>query len=146
MRKYVFIGCGCFVGAILRYLIEGIKITGYHENVPLNTLFINISGAFLMALILTVAFEIWVFDSDIRLGLTTGILGAYTTFSTMCKEASTLLFQGDYFSAISYLTVSTILGLGAVYIGIVVAHEVGLKLLQKKKNDDTVNGDESGVD
>lgn len=144
MRKYIFIGCGCFVGAILRYLIKGIKITGYHEDVPLNTLFINISGAFLMALILTIAFEIWTFDSDVRLGLTTGMMGAYTTFSTMCKETSTFLFHGEYFSATSYLTVSTIFGFGAVYLGIVIAREIGSRLLQKKKHKDITYEDREG--
>lgn len=133
MRKYVFLGCGCFGGAIVRYVFEGMKISGYRGNIPLITLFINISGAFLMGFLLTFFGEIRDFDADLRLGLTTGLLGAYTTFSTMCKEISGLLFRGEYFSALSYLTVSTVLGLGAVCFGTVAARRFASWVLRKKQ-------------
>lgn len=133
MRKYVLIGFGCFIGAVLRYLAEGIQIYNYHEDVPLNTLFINILGAFIIALILTFAFEIRTFDPDVRLGVTTGLLGAFTTFSTLCKETIGLMRSGEYFSAISYMTISIVLGLGAAYFGIVVSREIGSKLFRKNK-------------
>lgn len=129
MRKYVYIGIGGILGAILRYYIKNIQIYHYKEVIPLNTLLINISGSFVLALILTIAFEVWEFDSNIRLGIAAGFTGAYTTFSTMCKETVTLINNGYYFSAVSYITVSTILGLGAVYFGIVVAREVKSKLV-----------------
>ncbi len=147
MRKYIYIGCGSFIGAVLRYLVKNIQIYSYHENIPINTLFINILGAFIMAFILTIAFEVWAFDSDVRLGLTTGLLGAFTTFSTLCKETVVLLQNGDYFSAISYMAISTILGLGAAYFGIVAARELGSKISHKKAAldaDKTLN--ESDVD
>jgi len=137
MRKYIYIGCASFIGAVLRYLVKGIQIYNYHENVPINTLFINVLGAFIMAFIMTIAFEVWAFDSDIRLGITTGLLGAFTTFSTLCKETVVLMQNGDYFSAISYITVSTMLGLGAAYFGIVVARELGSKINLKKTTSDT---------
>lgn len=128
MRKYIYIGCGAFVGAITRYLLAGVTFPFYRGNLPLNTLLINVSGAFLMAFLLTVAYEVWTFDASLRLGLTTGALGAYTTFSTLCKETSLLLFRGDYVSAATYLTVSVALGLGAAYWGTVAARELGLRL------------------
>jgi len=133
MRKYIFISIGGILGAICRYLIKGIHIYHYHENVPINTLMINITGSFVMALILTIAFEIWEFDASIRLGIATGFLGAYTTFSTLCKETVGLLHEGDYFSAISYITVSTMIGIAAAYFGIVLAREVVSKLIKKEK-------------
>lgn len=131
MRKYVFISIGGILGAIARYAIEGIHIYRYHENVPINTLLINITGSFLLALILTTAFEVWEFDADIRHGLATGFLGAYTTFSTLCKESVNLLKEGFYFSAVSYITVSAMLGLAAVYFGTVLARELVAKLMNK---------------
>ena len=133
LRKYIYIGCGGFAGAILRYLIKQIHIQNYRENIPLNTLLINISGAFVLALVLTIAFEVWEFDPDIRLGITTGFMGAFTTFSTMCKETVELMHSGYYFSAISYITISTMLGLGLTYFGIVLAHKIGSKIMNKKK-------------
>lgn len=150
MRKYIFIGIGGILGAILRYYIEHIQIYHYKEAVPLNTLLINVSGSFLLALILTIALEVWEFDSDIRLGIGTGFLGAFTTFSTMCKETVLLLKGGDYYSAISYITVSTMIGLAAAYLGIVIAREVVAKKVEGKKNgslsqQDSVGDLEEGV-
>jgi fluoride exporter len=135
MRKYIFISIGGILGAILRYLIKEVHIYHYHENIPLNTLIINITGSFILALILTTAFEIWKFDADIRLGIATGFLGAYTTFSTLCKETVGLIHEGFYFSAFFYLTVSTILGLASVYLGIILAREVVSKLVKKDKGE-----------
>lgn len=136
MKKYICIGVGGFIGAILRVLIERIHIYNYKENIPLNTLLINITGSFLLALILTVAFDVWEIDADIRLGIATGFLGAFTTFSTMCKETVNLIGSGEYFSAVSYITISTVLGLSAVYFGIVVAREVIAKLIKKGTADE----------
>lgn len=136
MRKYILIGCGSFIGAVLRYLVKGIQISGYHENIPINTLLINIFGAFLIAFLLTIAYEVWEFDSDIRLGLTTGLLGAFTTFSTLCKESVGLLQSGLYFSAISYMTASVMLGLAAAYFGVVLARQIGVKVTKKRENAD----------
>lgn len=131
MRKYTFIAIGGILGAILRYMIKNIHFYHYKEVVPINTLLINVSGSFMLALILTIAFEVWELDADIRLGIATGFLGAYTTFSTMCKETVNLMRKGYYYSSISYICFSTILGLSAAYFGVVLAREVISKLAQK---------------
>lgn len=134
MRKYLYIGCGSFVGAALRYLIKNIQVCGYQENIPINTLFINVLGSLIIAFISTVAYEVWAFDADLRLGLTTGLLGAFTTFSTLCKESVGLLQSGYYFSAILYMTVSVVLGLSAVYFGVVAARKIGAAVDKRRKN------------
>ena len=135
MRKYVFISIGGILGAILRYLIEGVHISHYNKSMPLNTLIINVAGSFILSLFLTIAFEVREFDANIRLGIAIGLLGAFTTFSTLCKETVGLLHEGDYFSAISYITVSTMIGLAAVYFGIVLAREVVSKLFKNNKGE-----------
>lgn len=135
MKKYVFISIGGVLGAIARYMIENIHLYRYHENIPINTLLINVTGSFLLGLLLTVAFEVWKFDADIRLGLATGFLGAYTTFSTLCKESVGLLREGFYFSAVSYITISVVLGLAAAYFGAVLAGEAIARLVKKDKKE-----------
>ena len=135
MRKYIYIGAGGFLGAILRYYIKNIHIYHYKELIPLNTLLINITGSFILALVLTISYEIWDFDSNIRLGIATGALGAYTTFSTMCKETVSLMQTGDYYSAISYITTSTFIGLAAAYFGIIIAREAVSKLVNKEDHE-----------
>lgn len=149
MRKYIFIGIGGIAGAVLRYVLKGIPIYHYHENMPLNTLIINVTGCFILAVVLTVAFEVWKFDAAIRLGIATGFLGAFTTFSTLCKETAGFIQQGYYFSAVSYITVSAMIGLAAVYFGIVVAREVVSELVKKDKagfEEGTEDGAEGGVE
>ncbi|MHC1720030.1 MAG: fluoride efflux transporter CrcB [Clostridiaceae bacterium] len=129
MKKYAYIMVGGALGAVLRLAIENTHIWNYHENIPLNTLIINITGSFILALFLTIAFEVLEVDADLRLGVSTGFLGAFTTFSTLCMETVMLLSGGEYFSAISYVTMSTMLGLAAAYFGIVLARESVSKLL-----------------
>jgi len=135
MKKYILIAIGGMIGAILRYFIKNIHIYNYKEAIPINTMLINVSGSFLIALILTISYEIYEFDADLRLGIATGLLGAYTTFSTLCKETVNFTVQGDYYSAISYIGFSTIFGLAAVYFGVILAREVVSKYVHH--NDDS---------
>lgn len=136
MKKCLYIGLFGFFGAILRYFIKNISIYHYREVVPLNTIIINVTGSFVIALVFTLAFEVIEIKDEIRLGITTGFLGAYTTFSTLCKDAFNLINNGFYFSALSYITVSTILGLCGVYFGIVVAREYISKFIAKEDEED----------
>lgn len=138
MRKYIIIAIGGMLGAILRYAIENIHFYNYKDVIPINTLLINISGTFLLALILTICFEVFEFDADIRLGIATGFLGAYTTFSTLCKEAVNLMNQGYYYSSISYVGISIMMGLAAAYFGVVLAREVVAKFIDKHNDSDDV--------
>ena len=124
MRKYIFIGIGAFFGAIARYLIKSIHLFSYDAVFPLCTFCINITGSFLLAFILTIAFEVWAFDSDIRLGITTGFLGAYTTFSTFCKETVILLNNAEYVFAFLYMILSVLIGLLVAYLGVILARKI----------------------
>lgn len=136
MRKYILLGCGSFLGAALRYLVKSIQISGFHESVPINTLLTNILGAFFIAFLLTIAYEVWEFDSDVRLGLTTGLLGAFTTFSTLCKEIVGLWLSGFYLLALCYMTASVTLGLFAAYFGVFLARQIGVMVTKKRENAD----------
>lgn len=135
MKKYIFIGSGGFLGAIIRYFIMNVHLYNYKEVIPINTLIINVTGSFIIALILTVSLELWKVDEALRLGITTGFIGAFTTFSTLCKETVNLITNGYYYSAVSYITISAVLGLSAVYFGVVVAREFIAKILKIKKSD-----------
>ncbi len=117
MRKYIYISLGGMIGAVLRVVLKNAQLWDYYGNIPINTLFINITGSFILALFLTVAFEALEIDADIRLGISTGLIGAFTTFSTLCKETTLLIVAGEYYSAILYVTLSAILGIFAAYCG-----------------------------
>lgn len=136
MKKYLLIGTGGALGAILRFMIKSINFHSYKGTIPLNTLIINLTGTFVLALISTIALEIIKFNDDIKLGITTGFIGAYTTFSTMCKETIGLINKGLYFSAILYIALSTILGLCFAYLGAIAARKGVSRLINKNTEDE----------
>lgn len=121
MQKYIYILIGGALGAVLRVVIKSINLFNYSGNIPLNTLIINISGAFILMFFLTVAFEVAEFDANVRLGISTGFIGAFTTFSTLCKETTIMIFNGYYMSAFAYILLSGMLGLVVAYAGYVLA-------------------------
>ena len=132
MKKYIFIALGGMLGAILRYVIKNTHIYNYKEAIPIDTLFINVSGSFLLALILTVAYEVFQFHADLRLGIATGFFGAYTTFGTLCKETVNLINEGHYYWAITYIGLSVILGLAVTYLGVILGRKIGTKFVHTK--------------
>ena len=142
MRKYIFIALGGMLGAILRYVINNMHIYQY-EAIPINTLFINVSGSFLLAIILTIAYEVFQFHDDLRLGIATGFFGAYTTFGTLCKEAVNLINGGHYYWAILYIALSVIFGLAVAYLGVILARSVSPKFVHSKKASLKINLDDS---
>jgi CrcB protein len=123
MRKFVFIGIGGAAGAILRHLIAEVPIRNYMQNIPLGTLIINITGCFVLAFILTASIEIFKFGPNLRLGIATGFVGAYTTFSTVCRQTADLFAGGYYYSAVDYIVVSAALGFSATYFGVILARK-----------------------
>jgi len=130
VQKYVYISIGGAIGAVLRLSVGNIHNWSDFTDIPLNTLAINIMGCFVLALFLTIAYEVMEVDADIRLGVSTGLLGSFTTFSTLCKESVELMIEGEYFSAILYIILSIALGLAAAYFGIVLARKVMAKRLK----------------
>lgn len=132
MRKYIYIGLGGFFGAMLRLIMKNIDMYKINEVFPIDTLLINVLGCFFISLFLTVCIEILEIDPDIRLGVATGFIGAFTTFSTVCKEVVSMLTQGFYFTAATYTIASLLLGLAAVYFGVVAARKIIMKFTRNK--------------
>jgi|GEM_PF-2602004 len=84
---------------------------------PANTLLINVAGSFILCLVLTIGFDVWKIDVDVKQGITTGLIGAFTTFSTFCKETVLLLQQDKLFVAGIYIAASLALGILAAFAG-----------------------------
>jgi fluoride exporter len=124
MRKYIYISIGGFVGATGRYALRNWHVLDISNQFHIDTIFINILGCFTLALFLRLAYAIGEVDSDLRLGITTGFIGAFTTFSTVCKEIVGFLFNDDILFFIINMVVSIATGLAAVYLGEVCAKEI----------------------
>ncbi len=114
MKKYLFIALGGSLGAVLRYL--SFKTFSWNSLLPVTTLIINELGAFLLAFLVSLSFES-LFGEDLFVGLTSGFLGALTTFSTLEKEIFTFYSKGSFGTALLYALISVGLGLAAVGLG-----------------------------
>lgn len=119
MRKYVYIGLGGFLGALLRYQIEQMIIATAYHYFPIVTLGINLSGAFLLAVMMSISIgEDQQHLHELRLGVTSGFLGAYTTFATMCRESISLMQFENYLTGMAYLVLSTVIGFCLARLGL----------------------------
>src|SRR3954465_8031874 len=118
---YLWVGVGGFVGANARYILGNWIVGRLGPGFPAHTLIINVSGSFLIGVILTLLTERLEVDPAWRLLLVVGFLGGYTTFSSYSFEALGLLRGGDWVAAAGYMLGSNVLGLVACAAGVVLA-------------------------
>jgi CrcB protein len=114
----VLVGIGGFFGAIARRVLDLAISERNPTAVPLGTLVINVSGAFVLGLLFAWAIERDVLPAEIRGPLMIGFLGAYTTFSTFMLESWRLVEDGAWPLAAANLVGSVALGLVAVLAGL----------------------------
>jgi CrcB protein len=115
---YVAVAVGGAFGAVARFAIDGWVSERTGGLFPWGTLVINLSGAFLLGLLATLAIDRSVLSPDIRPIAMIGFLGAYTTFSTWMLDCWRLLQEGAWALAAANLIGSVLLGLVAVGAGI----------------------------
>lgn len=117
MLKLLYVGIGGFIGASLRYgLSEGsAKIFG--SNFPYGTLLVNVIGGFLIGLIMEFSTTTKMISPELKLLLTTGVLGGLTTFSTFSHETMSLFNNGKYGIAALNICLNLFLSLGGVAAG-----------------------------
>lgn len=94
--RILIVGVGGFIGASLRYIISGLSIRVFGDSFPYGTLLVNILGGLLIGFIMEASVSLWPVSPNIRIFLTTGILGGLTTFSTFSYETISMLSDGSY--------------------------------------------------
>ncbi len=120
MTRIVLVAVGGVLGALSRYALQGWILDRTGPSI-IALFVINISGSFAIGLVMTLAQERGLINADIRLLLTTGFLGAYTTFSSWMFESIQLIEVGNIARAAINLFGSMAAGIVAVYLGIVLA-------------------------
>ncbi len=117
MAVLLTVGCGGVVGAICRYLVQ-LALPSRPGRFPTGTFMVNVSGSALLGFLLVVLNERFADRRLARPLLGTGLIGAYTTFSTFTVEAVLLARAGQVPTAVAYVGLSIVLGLGAGLLGI----------------------------
>ena len=124
MMNALVIGIGGFVGAVSRYGIAVWIGQRWGRSFPLGTFVINVSGSFLIGLLMTLMADRFTENPQWRLLLVVGFLGAYTTFSTFEYETGALLKDGEWLFAGLNVVLSVIAGFVALKLGEVIAKTI----------------------
>lgn len=120
MDKLLAVGCGGFLGAILRYgMILWVPRVPLFQDcpLPLATLLVNLIGCLIIGFLKGFADCLHVFNPSTNLFLFTGLLGSFTTFSTFGFETWRLLDEGKIFEVLLYVSLSVFLGILLVWLG-----------------------------
>ena len=116
LQTILAIGSGGFIGAILRAYITGVVNHHFSHDIPFGTLTVNLLGSFILGSLFAFFTYTSFFSPHLKSFLSTGMMGALTTYSTFAMETFFLLNGGMYIMAFSNMALNlfgTILMAGA---------------------------------
>lgn len=119
---YVFVGAG--IGGVARYAMATFVDARLAPSFPLATFLINVTGSFVLGIIMRLALHSDTVSVEMRALLATGFCGGYTTFSTFSYEAARQIETGEYRRAASYVGSSVVVAIAATFAGFVVADQL----------------------
>lgn len=122
MKNLILVGIGGFIGSIARYGISLLMSKFFATAFPMGTFVINVTGSFIIGVIYGITEE-YPELYHYRLFLATGFCGGFTTFSSFSAENLDLIQRGHYTIAITYVLLSVVLSLIAVFAGILLAEQ-----------------------
>jgi CrcB protein len=121
LDKYLVVLTGAGIGGLVRYVAGNWIMEKYGGRFPLGTFVINITGSFLIGVLMTLLTERWQANPNWRLFLVVGVLGGYTTFSSFEYETFYSVRDGAHGMALLYVIGSIVLGYLGVWLGVVSA-------------------------
>ena len=121
MLKLLLIGCAGFVGTLGRYWLSGVVARRYGETFPLGTLAVNLIGCFLVGFLFYLMQERYLVNQNVRTIILIGLLGGFTTFSSLGLQTFTLLQDNEIALAALNVVASNVLGLLLVWAGYTLA-------------------------
>ncbi len=115
------IAIGGGLGSVSRFLVAKEMGRFLGDFLPYGTLAVNILGSFALGWLSTFFLDRPDINNVLRLGLTVGFLGAFTTFSTFSYDSLELLMSGNYWRACLNIVANATVCLGMCYLGIRIA-------------------------
>ncbi|WP_353126200.1 fluoride efflux transporter CrcB [Parapedobacter pyrenivorans] len=118
IKQLILVGIGGGLGSMLRFLVSVSTSRFVHGTFPLPTLLVNLSGCFLIGVLVGIFSQPPYVSNNMRFLLITGFCGGYTTFSTFAHENLLLIENQQIPLAIGYTLLSVVLGIALVWAGI----------------------------
>lgn len=120
-RTILLVGIGGGIGSAFRYLTSVVAGKYFPGSFSLATFLTNFIGCFLIGLLMGYFLKNHMEESPMRWFLVAGFCGGYTTFSAFAYENIALLQAQNYLTAFSYIILSVVVGLAAVWCGLVLS-------------------------
>jgi CrcB protein len=117
MNRYLMVMAGAALGGLARYVIGSAVMQRFGGRFPMGTLVVNVTGCFLIGILLPLLTERGEPRPNLRLFLIVGVLGGYTTFSGFAWETFQAAEEGSRWIGFANVALSVILGYLAVWCG-----------------------------
>jgi CrcB protein len=117
MNRYLLVMLGAAVGGLLRYVVGTAVMHRFTGRFPLGTLVVNVTGCFLIGILMTVFTERGEPSPNLRMLLVVGMLGGFTTFSSFGWESFEAMEEGSRWIGFANIALSVIFGYLAVWCG-----------------------------
>ena len=118
----VFFGAG--IGGVLRYTLGVVMTERWGSTFPFHTMVINVGGSFLLGVLMALSVDRGIVSAEMRLLLGVGVLGGFTTFSTLSYETVALFEQGLRAQGLFNMFGSAVLGIAAAVAGLLAGRSV----------------------
>ncbi|MFC4740912.1 fluoride efflux transporter CrcB [Flavobacterium ponti] len=121
IKNLILVAIGGASGSVLRYLVHWIVSKKSYSTFPYQTFLVNIIGCLLIGLLVGYLYKYNTENESLKLLLITGFCGGFTTFSAFGLENVNMIQNQNYQLALIYTSLSLILGILAVSLGIVIS-------------------------
>ncbi len=122
----LWVAAGGALGSVARYLAMIAAGQWIGTGFPWGTLFVNIVGSFIMGALAELGALVWQPGQDLKVFLTVGILGGFTTFSTFSLDVAVLVERHDWTIAALYAMASVSLSVAALFAAMALVRQVAV--------------------
>lgn len=119
--NYLYVTAGAAIGGALRYWLSGAVYKFLPETFPYGTFFVNFLGSLILGFVMFYFNERELISQELRLFLTIGFCGGFTTFSTFSLETFNLLKNSEFLLGFGNILLNVILCLAGIYVAYLIS-------------------------